>query len=176
MTSDGGTEDVRGVAHDAGMPSRATLGVLAGCVAGAMTAGALAGFGIGDGGPARHFAAIGRHVLGGPVIGAGTEHAAVAAVGLVTFLALVIALGAAFGAIAARARGWRLAALAIGASLLAATVHALMAPGMWRGGNGVTVLALQRSELAALYLLLALGLGLGMRVALLCARLDEPLR
>ena len=154
-------------------PSRATIGALAGIFAAALTAGALIGFGNASGGSMRLFAAIGRLVLGAPVVRGGAEAALVASVGLLVHVAQVTALGALLGLVAARARGMRLAALALMAAILAAAVHLALAPAMLRLGNAATVFPLQRGQLVALYLLLATGLGCGMRVALLCLRLDE---
>ena len=155
------------------VPSRATIGALAGLVAAAVTAGALMGFGRADGGAMRLFTMVGRLVLGDPVVSGRTEGALVAATGVLVHVAQVTALGALLGLVAASARGIRLAALALAAAILAAGVHVALAPAVLRLGNAVTVLPLQRGQLVALYLLLAVGLGGGMRVAHLCLRLDE---
>ena len=153
--------------------SRAALGACAGLVAAAVTAGALVGFGRSDGGAMLPFAALGRLVLGDPVVRDSGEALAVAGTGLVVHVLLVTALGAAFGLVAAGARGLRLAALAVATSLLAAVLHLVIASVVLRSGNAVSVFPLQGARLVALYLMLAAGLGCGMRVALLCLRLDE---
>ena len=155
------------------LPSRATIGALAGLFAAAVSAGALMGFGRADGGAMRLFTMVGRLVLGDPVVSGRTEGALVATVGLLVHVAQVTALGALLGLAAAHARGFRLAAFALVAAILAAGVHVALAPAVLRLGNAVTVLSLQRGQLVALYVLLAVGLGCGMRVAHLCLRLDE---
>lgn len=157
-------------------PSRARLGALAGLVAAAVTAGAIVGFGMGDGGASRLFSALGRLTLGSPVAEGRVEQAAVVATGVVVHVLQVTALGVLFGLAAARARGVRLAALALAASLLAAAAQLALAPAVLRFGNAVTVFPLQPGQFVVLYLLLAAGLGGGMRVAHLCLRLDERQR
>ena len=154
-------------------PARALVGAMAGLFAAAVTAGAIVGFGRGDGGAMRLFITIGRLVLDDPVVSGRAEGAAVAIVGLLVHVAQVTALGALLGLVAAHARGAKLAALSVAAAVLAAGVHLTLAPAVLRLGNAVTVFPLQRLQLVALYLLLAVGLGGGMRVALLCLRLDE---
>lgn len=156
-----------------GHASRVRLGALAGVVAAAVTAGAIVGFGIEHGGAARLFAALGRVALGNPVVDGRAQQAAVTAVGVVVHAAQVTAIGVLFGLVAARARGLRLALLALSGALAAAIAQLALAPAVLRFGNAVTVFPLQRRQFVALYLLLALGLGGGMRVAHLCLRLDE---
>lgn len=156
-----------------GPPSRVRLGALAGLVAAATTAGAIVGFGIEHGGAARLFAALGRVALGNPVVDGRVEQAAVTAAGVLVHAAQVTAIGILFGLVASRARGMRLALLALLAALVAAVAQLALAPAVLRFGNAVTVFPLQRGQFVALYLLLAVGLGGGMRVAHLCLRLDE---
>ena len=168
-----GPGGVAPVPAQGGDPSRVRLGALAGLVAAAVTAGAIVGFGIEHGGAARLFAALGRVVLGNPVVDGRVEQAAVTAVGVLVHAAQVTAIGILFGLVAARARGMRLVLLAIVAALVASVAHLALAPAVLRFGNAVTVFPLQRGQFVALYLLLALGLGGGMRVAHLCLRLDE---
>lgn len=173
VQDDTGPGSIARATPSGGQPSRVGLGALAGLVAAAVTAGAIVGFGIEQGGAARLFAALGRGVLGNPVVDGRAEQAAVTAVGVLVHAAQVTVIGVLFGLVAARARGVRLALLAIVAAIVAAVAQLALAPAVLRFGNAVTVFPLQRGQFVALYLLLALGLGGGMRVAHLCLRLDE---
>ena len=155
---------------------RARLGGLAGLVAAAATGGALAGFGMRDGGALRAFGAVGRAALLDAPLESGGARMLAAVVGLFVHVGVLGLWGVLLGVVAAPWRGIRLLAAASVLSAMAFLVHRAVLPALLRPGNAVTALTPQIPRLVALHALLAISLAIGMRVAKLGSRLDERTR
>ena len=135
----------------------------AGLIAAAATAGAIAGFGFGTGGPTGPFRMLGRLVLGMPQnAGAGAQFAALVAGGAI-HVVVAGAWGVIFVAVAGALRGVRLLGAA---ALFALFVYALdlgLLPPVLRLGHGARTFP---SQSVLLHLVLALAVGAGTWLAL----------
>lgn len=158
------------------LTERARLGGLAGLVAAAATGGALAGFGLRDGGAMRAFGALGRAALLDAPLDTWGARTLAAVVGLFVHVAVLASWGVLLGVVAAPLRGLRILAAASVLSAMAFLVHRSVLPALLRPGNAVTALTPQIPRLVALHALLAISLSIGMRVAKLGTRLDERTR
>lgn len=132
---------------------------MAGVIATAATSGAVAALAWRAGSVARPWIATGRAVLGAS---GAPETAALLGFGL--HLAVSIGWGLLLAALAAPARGARLATMSTAVSLLALVVHSTLLPA-FRLGYGIGVFPLHGAPLLYLYILQAIALAVGMRLA-----------
>ena len=135
-------------------------GLEVGLIAAAATAGVAFGYGGRSRGGMRIFAAVGRHLTGGTLRPGAAADVLSMTVGLAFHVALIVAWGVLFVAVASRLRGWArlLAAVAIGA--VAYGAHTILPP-LLRPGYDVMALRPQ----IAVHVALVLALALGMRLA-----------
>jgi hypothetical protein len=139
-----------------------TQGILTGALAAAATAGALLGFGIRQGTPARPFNSLAAVLLGDRAGDIWGFHLGVTLVGLLVDLAVSFGWGVLFARLARGMRGLRLAAAAVGAAVVALAVDVFVV-GRLLGGNVSDVLA--PGQVIALHVVLGVALGVGMRLA-----------
>jgi hypothetical protein len=137
-------------------------GIVTGAVAAAATAGALLGFGIQQGMPARPFNAVASLLLGDRADGIWGFHSVVTVVGVLTHTALSVGWGLLFARLARGMRGLRLAGLALVVAAVAMLVHVILATRIL-GGHISEVLV--PAQVIALHLALGIALGVGMRLA-----------
>ena len=139
-----------------------THGILTGALAAAATAGALLGFGLRQGTPARPFNAIAGVVLGDRAGGIWGFHSVVTVTGLLVQVAVAIGWGLLFARLARGMRGVRLAAASLVAAIATLAVDAFLAGRVL----GVDVSdALAPAQVVALHFVLGVALGVGMRLA-----------
>ncbi|MDQ3995970.1 MAG: hypothetical protein M3303_03015 [Gemmatimonadota bacterium] len=139
-----------------------TQGVLAGTLAAAATAGALLGFGVQQGTPARPFNAVASLILGDRAEGIWGFHPVVTVVGVIVLVAVTLGWGLLFARLAGGTRGLRLAGAAAIVAVAALAVHVVIATRLL-GANVSDVLA--PAQVIALHLVLGVALGVGMRLA-----------
>jgi hypothetical protein len=139
-----------------------TQGILTGALAAAATAGALLGFGIQQGTPARPFNSLAGVLLGDRAGDIWGFHPVVTVLGLLVHLAVTFGWGVLFARLARGMRGVRLAAAATAAALLALAVDVIVV-GRLIGVNVTDVLA--PAQVIALHMVLGVALGVGMRLA-----------
>lgn len=137
-------------------------GILTGTFAAAATAGALLGFGIQQGMPARPFNAVASLLLGDQADGIWGFHVVVTVVGLLTLIVLSLGWGLLFARLAGGMRGLRLAGFALLIAAAAMAVHVILATRML-DGHASDVLA--PAQVLALHIVLAVALAVGMRLA-----------
>ena len=140
--------------------SQIRLGLSAGLVAAAATTGALLGFGLRQGMPARPFNVAASVVLGEAAAGSWGFHRLATPLGLAIHIIAVIALGMLAATLAARSRRLRSVGSSVIVSVSAAILHIGLA-----GRDASATRALTIPQLIAVYLLLAAGLVVGMRLA-----------
>jgi hypothetical protein len=141
---------------------RLSQGVYAGIVAAAATAGMLIGFGRARGEAWRPLNAVGHLLLGYRARLMDRFDVFVTPVGVALHLTFVVLWGVLFALVAARLRGWRLAAAAAALGAAALVIDARLLPdGLDLGFPAL----LSRPELIALYAVLAAALALGIRLA-----------
>jgi hypothetical protein len=134
--------------------------IIAGLVAAAGTAGALAGVGIRLGTPARPFNAIATYLLSGNTAGVLDFHPGITIIGLTVHT--VVSIGLAVAALLLRDQGHLRSAVA--AVLVAAVAFgASIAMARW-GGQGLAAL-LVMGDLLVVHLVLAVALALGLWLA-----------
>jgi len=137
-------------------------GMLTGAVGTAATAGALLGFGLQQGTPARPFNALAGLILGDRASGIWGFHPVVTVAGLVVHVTVTLGWGLLFARLARGTRGMRLAAAALAAAIVALAVDGLVAGRLL----GVDVSgALTPAQVVALHLVLGVALAVGMRLA-----------
>jgi hypothetical protein len=145
----------------AGRAGRVEVGAKAGVVVAAAAAGALLGFGLRQGTPARPFNAVAAFVLGARAEGIWGFDLAVTGAGVLALLLAALAWGVLFAVAAAALRGVRLAAAALlSASLILAGVAAVTSTG--RFGQGAVI---GLPQLGVILLVGAVALVVGMRLA-----------
>lgn len=137
-------------------------GVLAGTLAAAATAGALLGFGVQQGTPARPFNAVASLILGDRAEGIWGFHPVVTVVGVIVLVTVTLGWGLLFARLAGGTRGLRLAGAAAIVTVAALAVHVVIATRLL-GANVSDVLA--PAQVIALHLVLGVALGVGMRLA-----------
>jgi hypothetical protein len=137
-------------------------GILTGTLAAAATAGALLGFGIQQGTPARPFNAIASLLLGDRADGIWGFHLVVTVVGVLTQVALNLGWGLLFARLVGGMHGLRLAASALLVAAVAMAVHVILAT-LILGANVSDVLA--PAQVIALHVVLGIALAMGMRLA-----------
>jgi hypothetical protein len=136
------------------------LGVYAGVIAAAATAGALIGFGRARGAAWRPLNAVGHLLLGYRARLMDRFDPLVTPVGIALHVLSVVLWGVLFALIAARLRGWRLAAAAAALGAVAFVIDIHLLPD--RLGPGFPAI-LSRPELIAVYAVLAAALALGIQ-------------
>jgi hypothetical protein len=139
-----------------------TQGILTGALAAAATAGALLGFGIQQGTPARPFNVIASLVLGDRADRIWGFHPVVTVVGVIVHVALTSGWGLLFARLAGGMRGLRLAGAALGIAATALAVDVLFVSRVL-GAHVSDVLA--PAQVIALHIVLGVALGVGMRLA-----------
>jgi hypothetical protein len=142
---------------------RLWTGLALGTIAAAATAGALAGFGVRQGTPARPFNVLAYVVLGDRAAGTWGFDPVVTVVGVLLHSIVVCAYGLLFVLLLGIVRGRR---LWISAGVFAAVVYAV---GLFFGPRlfgGVISTVLQPIQVVALHIVLAAALAGGMRFAL----------
>ena len=139
-----------------------THGILTGALAAAATAGALLGFGLQQGTPARPFNALAGLILGDRAGGIWGFHPVVTTAGLLVHVAVTLGWGVLFARLARGMRGWRLAGASAVAVIAALAVDVFIA-GRLLGANVSDVLA--PAQVIALHIVLGVALGVGMRLA-----------
>ena len=139
-----------------------THGILTGALAAAATAGALLGFGLQQGTPARPFNALAGLILGDRAGGIWGFHPVVTATGVLVQVAVILGWGLLFARLARGMRGLRLAAAALVAAAATLAVDAFFAGRVL----GVDVSdALAPAQVIALHIVLGVALAVGMRLA-----------
>ena len=139
-----------------------TQGILTGALAAAATAGALLGFGIQQGTPARPFNAVASLLLGDRADRIWGFHPVVTVVGVIVHVALTFGWGLLFARVASGMRGLRLAGAALGIAAAALAVDLLIITRLL----GVDVSdVLTPAQVIVLHLVLGVALGVGMRLA-----------
>jgi hypothetical protein len=139
-----------------------TKGIVTGALAAAATAGALLGFGIQAGTPARPFNAVASLILGDRAAGTWGFHPVVTVVGVLAHVALSFGWALLFARLAGGMRGLRLAAAALIVTAAALVVDVVLATRIV-GANVSDVLA--PAQVIALHVVLGVALGVGMRLA-----------
>ncbi len=147
-----------------GLLQRDTLthGILTGALAAAATAGALLGFGVRQGTPARPFNALAGLLLGDQAGAIWGFHPVVTVAGVVVHATVTLGWGVLFARLARGMRGLRLAATAA-VTTIAALVVDIVVAGRLLGVNVSDVLA--PAQVIALHVVLGVALGVGMRLA-----------
>lgn len=148
---------------------RLRLALATGLITAAGTAGALLGFGLKAGTPARPFNAIARLVFGPGSADVWGYEARVTLTGAALHVTTMLLYGVAFSMIGAW-HGWRLAATATAVSLLALVMELLLLRRLVPGGVAEL---LAPGQLVALHVVMALCLAIGMRFALQGFRDDD---
>jgi hypothetical protein len=143
-------------------PGTLAQGILTGALAAAATAGALLGFGIQQGTPARPFNAVASLLLGDRAYGIWGFHLVVTVVGVIVLVALTLGWGVLFARLAGGMRGLRLAGTALVVAAAALAVDVLIVTQL--GGANVSD-ALAPAQVIALHVVLGVALGVGMRLA-----------
>jgi hypothetical protein len=138
------------------------LGILTGTLAAAAIAGALLGFGIQQGMPARPFNAVASVVLGDRAHGIWGFHPVVTVVGVLTLGAFAVGWGLLFARLAGGLRGLRLAAAALLVAGAALAVNVFVVSRI-DGANVSDVLV--PAQLIALHIVYGIALAVGMRLA-----------
>jgi hypothetical protein len=136
------------------------LGVYAGIVAAAATAGTLIGFGRARGEAWRPLNAVGHLFLGYRARLMDRFDPLVTPVGIALHVLSVVVWGVLFALVAARLRGWRLAAAAAALGAAAFVIDTHLLPDRFDPGFPAL---LSRGELIAVYAVLAAALALGIR-------------
>ena len=137
-------------------------GILTGALGAAATAGALLGFGLRDGTPARPFNALAGVILGDRAGGIWGFDLVVTVTGVLVQVAVALGWGLLFARLTRGMRGMRLAAAAIVASVVALAVDTLLAGRVL----GVDVSgALAPAQIVAVHFVLGAALAVGMRLA-----------
>jgi hypothetical protein len=139
-----------------------TQGILTGAFAAAATAGALLGFGIQQGTPARPFNAIAGLVLGDRADRIWGFHLVATVVGVIVHIALTLGWALLFARLAGGLRGLRLAGAAFGIAATAFAVNVLLVSRLL-GAHVSDVLV--PAQVIALHVVLGVALGVGMRLA-----------
>jgi hypothetical protein len=139
-----------------------TQGILTGALAAAATAGALLGFGMQQGTPARPFNTVASLVLGDRADRIWGFHPVVTVVGVIVHLALTFGWGLLFARLAGGMRGLRLAGAAVGIAATALAVDVFVVTRLL-GAHVSDVLA--PAQVIALHVVLGVALGVGMRLA-----------
>ena len=147
--------------------SQIRLGLSAGFVAAAATTGALLGFGLRQGMPARPFNVAASMILGEAAAGSWGFHRLATPVGVVLHVVAVLALGMLAATLAVRSRRLRVVGASVIVSLGAAILHIVLA-----GRDASSTRALTIPQLIVVYLLLTAGLMVGMRLARSSGRSD----
>ena len=142
-------------------PGVLAQGILAGALAAAATSGALLGFGIQQGTPARPFNVVAGLLLGDDTGGIWGFDLEVTIAGVFVIVALAIGWGVLFARLGGELRGWRLAGAALAVAATALAINLLIAS--LRGDAFSEVLA--PAQVLALHLLLGVALGVGIRLA-----------
>jgi hypothetical protein len=139
-----------------------THGVLTGTLAAAATAGALLGFGLRAGTPARPFNAVAGVVLGDRAAGIWGFDSVVTVTGVLVQVAVALGWGLLFARLTRGMRGMRLAAAAVVVSVVALAVDAFLAGRV----IGVDVSdALAPAQIVLVHFVLGAALAVGMRLA-----------
>lgn len=144
--------------------------LITGAIAASATAGALVGFGIRAGTPARAFNAIASFVLGDRARGVWGWVSTVTLTGIAVHVAIMVGWGVLFAFLAGRMRGWQFAATAAGVALGAWAVTRFVV--LHRVGPTVAEV-LGPGQLLGLHLVLAVSLAVGMRFAFDAGRVEE---
>lgn len=131
------------------------------------------GFGLRAGTPFRGFNAMASLVLGDQATGVWGWMGTVTPAGMVVHVAIMMGWGVLFTFLAARLRGWQLAAAAAGVASGAWIVTRAVV--LHRVGPGVAAV-LGPGQLIGLHLVLGVALALGMRFAFRGAGDDQPRR
>lgn len=139
-----------------------TQGILTGAFAAAATAGALLGFGIQQGTPARPFNAVAGLLLGDRADRMWGFHLVVTVVGVIVHVTLTLGWALLFARLAGGLRGLRLAGAAFGIAAAALAVDVLIVNRLL-GPHMSEVLV--PSQVIALHMVLGVALGVGMRLA-----------
>ena len=143
------------------------LGFSAGIVAAAATTGALLGFGLRQGMPARAFNVAASLVLGDAAAGSWGFHRLATPLGVVLHVAGVLALGIVAALIATRSRRHRVVIASVIVSAGAGIMHFALL-----GRDASASRALTIPQLTVVYMLLAAGLMVGMRLARSSGRIE----
>ena len=143
-------------------PGILTQGVLTGALAAAATAGALLGFGIQQGTPARPFNLLAALLLGDRAGGIWGFHPVVTTIGIVVHVVVTLGWGLLFARLARGMRGLRLAGAVLVVTIAALAVDVFIV-GRLLGVNVSDVLA--PAQVIALHGVLGVALGVGMRLA-----------
>jgi hypothetical protein len=139
-----------------------TQGILTGAFAAAATAGALLGFGIQQGTPARPFNAVAGLLLGDRADRMWGFHLVVTVVGVIVQVTLTLGWALLFARLAGGLRGLRLAGAAFGIAATALAVNVLIVNRLL-GPHMSEVLV--PAQVIALHVVLGVALGVGMRLA-----------
>lgn len=139
----------------------------AGFVAAAATTGALLGFGLRQGMPARPFNVAASLVLGDAAAGSWGFHRLATPVGIAVHIAAVLALGVLAAYIATRSRVARPMFASVMVSLGAGILHFLILHRDATSNRALTV-----PQLIVVYILLGAGLMVGMRLARSSTRME----
>ena len=139
-----------------------TQGILTAALAAAATAGALLGFGIQQGTPARPFNVIASLVLGDRADRIWGFHPVVTVVGVIVHVAVTSGWGLLFARLAGGMHGLHLAGAALGIAATALAVDVLLVSRVL-GAHVSDVLA--PAQVIALHIVLGVALGVGMRLA-----------
>jgi hypothetical protein len=150
-------------------PDVLTQGVLTGALAAAATAGALLGFGIQQGTPARPFNVLAALLLGDRAGGIWGFHPVVTVIGVFVHVAVSLGWGLLFARLAGGLRGLRLAGAVLVVTIAALAVDVFVV-GRLLGVNVSDVLA--PAQVIALHGVLGVTLGVGMRLATSYLRSD----
>jgi hypothetical protein len=137
-------------------------GILTGALAAAATAGALLGFGMQQGMPARPFNAVASLLLGDRARGIWGFHPVVTVAGVIVQVALAVVWALLFARLAGGMRGKQLAAMALLIALAALAADVFLASRV--ATRGVFDM-LAPAQVVALHLVLGLTLAVGMRLA-----------
>lgn len=143
-------------------PGTITQVVVAGALAAAATAGALLGFGIQQGTPARPFNAVASLVIGDQATGLWGFHPMITSVGVLVQVTAAFGWALLFARFAGGMRGPRLGGAAVLVAGVALAVHTFLFGQL--GGPGVGE-ALVPAQVVALHLVLGITLVVGIRFA-----------
>ena len=135
-------------------------GISAGLVAAAATTGALLGFGLRQGMPARPFNVTAAIILGDAAAGSWGFNPVATPVGIVLHIAAVMALGVVAALMVGKWR-WRRSVMA---SVIVSAGAGILHLAVVAGRDG-SVRALTAAQLIVVYLLITAGLVIGMRLA-----------
>lgn len=136
-------------------------------MAAAATTGALLGFGLRQGMPARPFNVAASVILGDAAAGSWGFHRLATPVGFALHVIAVLALGIAAAFLVARARRLRSVGASVIVSVAAAILHIALL-----GRDAGSARALTNPQLIVVYLLLSMGLVVGMRLARSGSRIE----